>query len=867
MTHAALQPFHPAVRRWFEHNFATPTAVQVEGWAAIRQGAHALLLAPTGSGKTLAAFLCGIDRLLQQDAQTPGVRLLYVSPLKALVYDIERNLRAPLAGIGQAALAQRGGAPTLPRVGVRTGDTSQAERQAQRKRPPDILVTTPESLYLLLGSAAREGLRAVQTVIIDEVHALAGHKRGAHLALSLERLSALTGAEPQRIGLSATAQPTEVVAAFVGGVRPVTVVDCTGPPALDLDVVVPVRDMQAPSFDPTRPSEERTGIWPAVELEILQRIRAHHTTLVFVNSRGLCERLAERLNALDAADAAADQAQTSPLVRAHHGSLALGERQQIEQALKEGQLRGVVATSSLELGIDMGTIDHVVLVESPGAVSRGLQRVGRAGHAVGEASRATLFPKHRGDLLASTVVASGMRRGTLEPIRLPHNPLDVLAQQLVAMCALEAQPRSTLARIVRRTAHFHALSDALLDAVLDMLSGRYPSSQFADLRARLRWDREHDVLHPLKGTRQLSIVSGGTIADRGLYAVYVAPEGPRVGELDEEMVYETTPGQTIVLGASSWRVLAIERDRVLVRPAPGEPGRLPFWRGEGPGRPVSLGRAIGAFTRDLDRRLQSNRSQAVAWLEREHGLDAFAADNLANYLEEERAHTGTVPSDRSLTLSCFPDELGDWRICLLSPFGAQVHAPLALAMQARLSDDAGFEVPCLWSDDGILLTLAGGEAPPALDTLLPTAETVEDLVVQQLGHSALFAAQFRENAARALLLPRWRPGKRAPLWLQRRRAERLLAVASQHPSFPIVLETYRSCLRDIFDVPALVALLQAIAERKLRLVQARADGPSPFAQSLAFAHIAASLYEGDAPLAEQRAQAEGHDQSLNQEVM
>jgi len=850
-----VDAFGPASRRWFDERFERPTPVQERGWRHIAAGEHALLLAPTGSGKTLAAFLWCIDRLMREPQPGAGVRVLYVSPLKALVYDIERNLRAPLAGIRRAA-EQLGLAAGAPRVAVRTGDTPARDRRAQARDPAEILVTTPESLYLILGSRQRETLRGVETVIVDEIHALAPTKRGAHLALSLERVAALAARDPQRIGLSATARPVGEVARFLGGDRQVAVVDASAAPSLDLEIRVPAPDEDRPAPPPQgrEAPDPALGAWPAIEAELLADVLAHRSTLVFVNSRGLCERLCQRLNERAGAE----------ILRAHHGSLAPGQRREIEEALKAGRLRGIVATSSLELGIDMGAVDLVLLVESPGSVSRGLQRVGRAGHGVGEVSRARVYPKHRADLLESTVVSLGMQAGDVEALRVPRCPLDVLAQQIVAMCATDVWRVADLERLLRRSANYRELSRDALAGVLDMLAGRYPSTDFSELRPRIVWERETDTLRARPGAAQLALLSGGTIPDRGLYPVRVGADGPRVGELDEEMVYETRPGETLTLGASSWRVVEITRDRVIVAPAPGEVGRLPFWRGEGPGRPLELGRALGAFLRGLGER---PRGEAEAWLRGACRLDAPAAAQLLDYLEEQRAATGTLPTDRAITLERFRDELGDWRLCILSPFGARIHAPWALAIEAALARDAGFEVRTVWSDDGIVLRFADAERLPDRELLLPEPEEVEDAVVEQLGHSALFAAQFRENAARALLLPRRRPGSRTPLFVQRLRAQNLLAVARRFPSFPIVLETYRACLQDVFDVPGLVELLRAIRAREIRVDECETRAASPFARSLVFAWTAAYLYQGDTPAAERRAQALTLDRAMLRDLL
>ncbi|MCP3986056.1 MAG: DEAD/DEAH box helicase [bacterium] len=902
-----LSAFGEPARRWFEAGFDRPTPVQEEGWARILAGDHALLIAPTGSGKTLAAFFACLDRLGRvpaepgpsEPAPTAGVRVLYISPLKALVYDIERNLRAPRVGIQQ--MAERLGqsdAFRAPRVAVRTGDTPQKERRAQARDPAEILITTPESLYLILGSRQRETLRTVETIIVDEIHALAPTKRGSHLALSLERIAAMTGErDPQRIGLSATARPADEVARFLGGDREVAIVDTSRVPRIDLTLSVPVPDMTRPAdFRPPRQSEPAnvddasspspgrlltpssddadTSLWPAIYPELIAAIRAHRSTILFVNSRGLCERLAQRLN---------EQADED-LVRAHHGSIAHEKRKEIEEGLKRGTLRAIVATSSLELGIDMGAVDLVLMVESPGAVARGLQRIGRAGHQVGVPSKGRVFPKHRGDLLEATVVAAGMRRGEVEPLRIPRNPLDVLAQQIVAMSSMDSWEVEALARVVGRTANFSDLSRDLLHAVLDMLAGRYPSTDFAELRPRLIWDREHGRIEARRGSSKIALLSGGTIPDRGLYTVHLGTDGPRIGELDEEMVHESRTGDAITLGASTWRITEITRDRVVVAPAPGEPGRLPFWHGDGPGRPVQLGQAMGRFVRELSEHcreaggefhegraaggeLHEGRAAGEAWLRDDFALDEYAARNLVDYVIDQHESAGALPTDRAITIERFRDELGDWRVCLLSPFGSRLHAPWALAIQARLGAEKGHEVQALWSDDGIVLRFADAEELPATSVFLPEPEEVEDLVVAQLEHSALFAGQFRENAARALLLPRWRPGARTPLWVQRLRAQNLLAVAREFPSFPIMLETYRACLQDVFDLPGLVELLASIRSRRVRVDDVETRQASPFARSLVFAYTAVFLYQGDTPVAERRAQALTLDRDMLRDLL
>lgn len=954
--------FSSATNRWFRQNFAGPTDAQAAGWPVIAAGRNVLITAPTGSGKTLAAFLWSIDRLMEvegpgargegrggsgsdngargRDEETAaGTQVLYISPLKALVYDIERNLRAPLAGIASAAAAL-GEQHRLPRVAIRTGDTSQRERAQQLKDPAEILVTTPESLYLLLGSRAAEHLASVHTVIVDEVHVLASSKRGAHLALSLERLTALVeaagGADPQRIGLSATVEPLGEAARWLGGDRPVEIVDAAAPPRLDLTISVPVPDMEHPpqisgsgpagldapggpilgelyAREVARPPAEK-GMWSAIYPALLDEILAHRSTIVFVNSRGLAERLCRRLNetyverltgragydgdpagsgaldpmlegaeeladfedltvvaGVDHVEAAADppagetiELDIGELVRAHHGSVSHEQRAEIEDGLKAGTLKAIVATSSLEMGIDMGGVDQVLLVESPGSVARGLQRVGRAGHGVGEVSTGRIFPKFRGDLLECAVIAGRMLKGELEPFRMPSNALDVLAQQIAAHCVAGDRTVAEIQRLVNRAGPYQSLSRAALEAVLDMLSGRFPSSDFADLKPLLAWDRANDVLSPRKGAAMTTRLNAGTIPDRGNYAVHLGSEGPRIGELDEEMVFETRAGECILLGASTWRVEEITRDRVIVSPAPGEPGKLPFWRGDGPGRPVELGRAVGAFCREVARREPEDASD---WIRQQAPLDDHAAANLAAYIHEQREATGRVPDERTLVIERFRDELGDWRICILTPFGARIHAPWAMALQWQLERREGFEIQVMYTDDGIVLRLADGDELPDLMALLPHPDEIEDRITEQLADTALFASLFRENAGRALLMPKRSAKGRRPLWAQRLKAQNLLAVVRRYPGFPVVLETYRQALSDQFDLTGLKDLLRAVQSRAVRVHEVETPSASPFARSLVFAYVAAYIYEQDAPIAERRAQALTLDRGLLAELL
>ncbi|OBG01321.1 Lhr family helicase [Mycolicibacter sinensis] len=845
-----LARFSALTRDWFNGTFTAPTTAQEQAWSAIADGHNTLVVAPTGSGKTLAAFLWALDRLAAEPGPiAAGTRVLYVSPLKALAVDVERNLRTPLAGIGRIAAHRGLPAPAIT-VGVRSGDTPAARRRELVAKPPDILITTPESLFLMLTSAAREALTGVQTVIVDEVHAVAGTKRGSHLALSLERLDAMLASPAQRIGLSATVRPAEEVARFLSGQSPTRIVAPPAAKTFELTVQVPVPDMASPA--------EGT-IWPQVEERIVDLIEAHHSSIVFANSRRLSERLTARLNEIHA-ERCDDPG--APLARAHHGSVSKETRAAVEEDLKSGRLRAVVATSSLELGIDMGSVDLVVQIEAPPSVASGLQRIGRAGHQVGEISRGVLIPKHRTDLIGCANAVQRMLAGQIETLTVPANPLDILAQHTVAAAALEPLDAEAWFDTVRRSAPFATLPRSVFEATLDLLSGKYPSTEFAELRPRLVYDRDTGTLTGRPGAQRLAVTSGGAIPDRGLFAVYLAgtQKPSRVGELDEEMVYESRPGDVISLGATSWRITEITHDRVLVAPAPGQPGRLPFWHGDGVGRPAELGAALGRFTGELaglDRPALDKRCAGL-------GFDDYAADNLWRLLDDQRTATGTVPTDTTLLVERFRDELGDWRVVLHSPYGLRVHGPLALAVGRRLHERYGIDEKPTASDDGIVVRLPDAldsEAPGA-DLFVFDADEIEPIVTAEVGGSALFASRFRECAARALLLPRRHPGRRTPLWQQRQRAAQLLDVARRYPAFPIVLETVRECLQDVYDVPALTDLMARIAQRRVRVLQVETATPSPFAASLLFGYVGAFMYEGDSPLAERRAAALSLDPTL-----
>lgn len=931
-----LSRFNPQVATWFAEVFAAPTPVQKAAWEKISAGGNTLIVAPTGSGKTLAAFLWAINGLTTAGGQTvafpaphkgssadkgtgQGVKVLYISPLKALGVDVENNLRAPLTGINHVA-ARLGLDYSDISVAVRSGDTPAAERARQVRRPPDILITTPESAYLMLTSKAGAILKNVETVIVDEIHAVAGTKRGAHLSLTLERLERLAGRPIQRVGLSATVRPINAVAHFLAGDRPVDIVDPPADKQWDLTVRVPIPDMSDVSmaqsgsaigeavYDDPRSlgsalsetellSESalptQGSIWPFIEERVYHDVMTHRSTLIFVNSRRTAERLTSRLNEIYAQEhdpeslspqlrrtpaqlmKASDVAGLAPTIiaRAHHGSVSKDERALTERMLKEGSLKAVVATSSLELGIDMGAVELVVQVESPPSVASGLQRVGRAGHMVGAISEGAFYPKHRADLIQTAVVVGRMGEGAIEELKVPRNALDVLLQQTVAAVSVEDLDVEEWYATVVRAYPYRDLSRAVFDAVIDLASGVYPSTDFAELKPRIVFDRITGTLTARPGAQRVAVTSGGTIPDRGMFGVFLAgstgaDSAPRrVGELDEEMVYESRVGDVFTLGASSWRIEEITRDQVLVIPAPGHTGRLPFWTGDQAGRPAELGKALGEFRRRIVGRRhalagsEQDRSDDLVELE-ELGLDAFARQNLLQFLREQEEATGIVPDEKTLVLERFRDELGDWRIVLHTPYGRGVNAAWALAVGARISERTGMDAQAVASDDGIVLRLPESDEEPGADLFVIDADDIEAIVAEQVGNSALFASRFRECAARALLLPRRNPGKRAPLWQQRQRAAQLLDVARKYPSFPIILETVRECLQDVYDLPALVELLQEIQQRRIRIAEVTTSQPSPFASSILFNYTGAFMYEGDSPLAEKRAAALALDPAL-----
>jgi ATP-dependent Lhr-like helicase len=885
-----LQDFHPIVRQWFEETFGEPSPPQVLGWPAISSGKNTLILAPTGSGKTLAAFLWAINHLVEQHLREelrPGVRILYVSPLKALNNDIERNLESPLHGIREQARKSGLKLPTI-RTSVRTGDTPQSKRASMLKHPPDILITTPESLYLMLtAKQARKMFTTVQYVIVDEIHSICSNKRGVHLSITLERLASLAEQEFVRIGLSATQRPLELIAAFLGGrewigkklvPRPVQIVDAGQRKAMDLRVECAVPDFSLLAQE---------SVWPLVFTELLELIRLHKTTLIFVNNRRLAERVAAKLNEMltDTHDtfnqyAVPTRPSNTPqlqhsitpssvsnpdLVQAYHGSMSRHAREQMETDLKAGKLRALVATSSLELGIDIGSIDLVVQLQSPKGVARGLQRVGRSGHLVNASSKGRIFPTYREDLVEAAVVARAMVAHDVEPTSIPTNCLDVLAQQIVAMVSVEEWNVDELFDLIRQSHCYHSISKKLYAGVLQMLAGRYTNDAFRELRARISWDKVNNTLRALPGSSQLAITSGGTISDRGYFGVYLEDGKTKVGEVDEEFVYESRVGDTFILGTNVWRMNGIDANRITVTPAPGQPARMPFWRGEGIGRSVDMGKQIGAFRSEMNRKLDS--PECLTWLQYEFPIDHRAAWNIQEYFRKQHDATGAIPHDKLLIIEGFRDEIGDPRIVIHSPFGRRINGLLGFVAVHRVQQMLKATPQMLYNDDGVLLRCSDVDALPLnfFDGL--TIKEAEEIVLNDLLSSPLFGGQFRQNAARALLMPRIAPGKRTPLWLQRLRAADLLQVARQFNDFPIVIETMREVLNDILDFNTFKGIVGQIENGTIAIESVQTEVPSPFAASMLFDFIAVYMYEWDQPREDRQSQYLSINRELLSEVV
>jgi ATP-dependent helicase Lhr and Lhr-like helicase len=883
---ASLSPlldFHPVVRAWFERTYHEPSPPQMLGWPSIAAGRHTLILAPTGSGKTLAAFLWAINHLVEErlaGEPASGVRILYVSPLKALNNDIHRNLEEPLAGIQAEARLQALHLPPIT-TAVRTGDTPASKRASMLRKPPDILITTPESLYLMLTSPRARGIfRTVHYVIVDEIHSVCGNKRGVHLSLSLERLARVAEQEFIRIGLSATQRPLDLIARYLGGVdrstgrpepRPVAIIDAGQKKQMDLRV-----ECAAPDFSLLSPE----GIWPLVFREMLENIRRHRTTLVFVNNRRLAERIAAKLNEMilgtgqtfglyavpHSTGATLEsnpgiEAGTPIPVQAYHGSMSREARERMEDDLKAGRLSVLVATSSLELGIDIGSIDLVIQVQSPKGIGRGLQRVGRSGHLVTAGSKGRIYPTHREDLVESAVVARAMTLHDVEPVNIPENCLDVLAQQIVAMVSVEEWDAEELYTLVRQSYCYRELPSDLYGSVLQMLAGRYAHEAFRDLRARISWDRVNNTLRALPGSNHLAITSGGTIADRGYFGVYLEDGRTRVGEVDEEFILESRVGDTFILGSSVWRMIAIDANRLTVVAAPGQPARMPFWRGEGIGRSFEVGRQIGEFRRTIGARLDT--PGCTEQIQQAYPVDGRSAWNIVEHLRRQREATGMVPNDRLILIEGFRDEIGDPRIIIHSCFGRRVNALLGLVLARRLENRVAVEPQMLYNDDGILLRCSDVDTLP-LDLLEGlTPGEASEIILTDILSSPLFGGQFRQNASRALLMPRAAPGRRTPLWLQRLRAADLLQVARQVDDFPIVVETIRDVLQDVLDYTHLQAVVRDIAGGSISVRTVQTDFPSPFATGLLFDFIAVYMYEWDQPRSDRLTQFV----SINREVL
>jgi ATP-dependent helicase Lhr and Lhr-like helicase len=867
-----LSSFHPIVRAWFERTFGRPTAPQTLGWKPISEGKHTLIVAPTGTGKTIAAFLWCINHLIEsridsEEDQPAGVSILYISPLKALNNDIHRNLEEPLTGI--TAEAQRQGL-SLPRIrsAVRTGDTTQAQRRTMLTHPPDILITTPESLYLMLTSKlARKIFSPVRYVIVDEIHSIAPTKRGVHLSLSLERLEELTQTSPVRIGLSATQKPLETIAHFLGGndcanerltARQVTIVDAGVQKEMDVRIQCVAHDFSDLPQD---------SIWPLIYPELLKAIGRHRTTLIFVNNRRLAERIAAKLNeilsgaedtynqyavpvptrhrGLDSSPVAA--ADGGLYIQAYHSSMSRAAREQMERQLKAGSLRALVATSSLELGIDIGSVDLVIQLESPKGIARGLQRIGRSGHVVNAVSKGRIFPTHREDLVECAVITKEMLAYQIETSRVPNNCLDVLAQQIVACVSIEERDVDELFDLMRQSACYETLTRDIFIHVIEMLAGRYQSESFRELRSRIVYDKQRNMVSPLPGTSHQAIMGAGTIPDRGYYAVYLTDKKTKIGEVDEEFIYESRTGDTFILGSNVWRMVDIDANRILVDPAPGQPARMPFWKGEGIGRTFELSLKIGEFREHVSSTLGPGRDGSEAELQSTYALDLNAARNIVEYIREQQDATGVVPSHRAIVVESFRDEIGDPRLVVHSCFGRSVNALLGIILKKALTEKLGVEVQMLYNDDGILFRCPDVERMPldifsSIDFL-----RAQESVVDELPSSPLFASLFRQNAARALLLPKALPGKRTPLWLQRLRAGDLLEIVRRSNDFPIVIETFRDCLNDVLDLAHFKEILARLDSGDITIHLVQREIPSPFARSILFAFIAVYMYEADKP--------------------
>ena len=860
MSHSIFKSssFHPVTETWFANRFGAPSPPQVLGWPSIASKQHTLILAPTGSGKTLAAFLWCIDELFQTlssnpDGEHPGVHTLYISPLKALNNDIQHNLKEPLSGIRHTAGQQGLDWPVI-RTAVRTGDTPSHVRQAMVKHPPHILITTPESLYLLITSEkGRLIFRSLKYLIVDEIHALSNNKRGVHLSLSLERLMTLVEGQPTRIGLSATQRPLERIAAFLGGQqydtatgthhpRPVNIVDTGQRKAMDLKVISPTADWS---------DLPDASAWPLVIDKLYEYITSHRNTLVFVNMRAQAEKIARQLNDKHRSLTGDPEAE---LALAHHGSISREIRYTIEDRLKAGTIPAVIATASLELGIDIGSIDLVIQLGSPTSVSSGLQRIGRSGHLLDSTSKGRIMPLFQADVDDCLALTDAMVHQQIEETVIPENALDVLSQQIVAEVAMRDWSREALFHLMRNSYCYRYLSETAFNNVVGMLSGRFAAAELRALSPRLTWDQVNDKLIARRGSRLTAVMNGGTIADRGYYGVYLEGSRTRLGEVEEEFVFESKIGDIFFLGNNEWRINEITRDRIIVTPRGSVKPRAPFWKAEPLYRDFMTSRKIGAY-----RKVIFNQTETAS-------LPTFADENTIHsageILRRQQQAVGQVPTDKDIVVEYFRDSVGEPQIVLHAPYGGRVIGAWATALAAALEERTKAQVQFSYDDDGMMFRLLDQETFPEFDTLLSLPfSDIESYLTAQLSQTPMFIVRFRHNATRALLLQRSRTDKRIPLWLQRLRAADLLQVVRDVPDFPILLETYRDCLQDLFDINALETVINEILKGDITIHYVQTSSPSPMTSGLMFRFLAEQMYDYD------RFRTAGHAAEISSELL
>jgi ATP-dependent Lhr-like helicase len=844
----ALRVFDPNVAEWFTATFGSPSPPQIKGWPEISAGRNVLILAPTGSGKTLAAFLWSINdlyRRLQNGSSrgSGGVHTLYISPLKALNNDIERNLRRPLTGIWNLAHAN-GFNPAPVRVLVRTGDTPQSVRNTIVTTPPHVLITTPESLYLLLTSKkGRQIFTDLKYLIVDEIHALCAGKRGVHLSLSLERLSLLTRSHPVRIGLSATQKPLARIARYLGGwqydprkekyrERPVRIVDCGQRKAPDLEILSPVKRFS----EPGEPS-----VWPAVIRSLYDLIAGHKTTLIFANMRAQTERVARQLNDLYREQTGDED---NVLVLPHHGSMSREKRFAVEEKLKNGDIPAVIATASLELGIDIGSIDLVILLEAPKSVANGIQRIGRSGHLISLKSKGRIIPLYPADIDDAATIVHGMLGGEIEETVIPENCLDVLAQQIVAEIAMEPRTPESLYRTVCQSYCYHNLTRAVFDQVVEMLTGRYADTRLPSLQPVIIRDVTNDRLIPRRNARLQAILNGGTIPDRGYYAVMLPDERTRIGEMEEEFVFESRIGDIFYLGNTEWRIDDIRQDRIIVTPNRSVQPREPFWKGEVPFRDYQTSLRIGGFRRWIIPQLKAPGITDI--LMKDYALDRESSENLIEYMQRQQQHTGSIATDKTVVAEWFYDSAREINLIIHAPFGGKVLGLWAMALSALLETRFSSQVQYSFNNDAFLLRIQEStDSPPVEELINQDSQTIENLIREKISSSPVFAIMFRHNAGRSLLLTRSRPGQRIPLWLQRLRAADLLQAVRRYPDFPILLETYRACLQDLYDLVSLQEVLRNIENGTIKTQVIKTPFPSPMASGLLFNFVSNQMYEQD----------------------